>query len=296
MLSKEYRICMPITVEEYHIGQLYMIAKHSFEQSDNGEGVAVIKNEPCEHETHGKGQYTEKRIYLSSRLPSWIAAIVPNIFYVTEKAWNYYPHTITEYTCSFVPKFSVSIETKYEDNNGTSDNCLNLDEESLERREVEFVDIAYDEYPEKYYKPQEDPTKFVSQKSGRGPLQPNWRDTCKPVMCSYKYTTVRFDVWGLQGRVESYCHKAIRDVLLVGHRQAFTWMDEWHGMTMSDLREYERGMNEETNKKLGIDNFSKDPSGSSLPSTPTNTPTDKRAPVAFPSPHLPAKHTTPPPQ
>ena len=42
-----------------------MIAKHSREQSGNGEGVAVIKNEPCDHGEHGKGQYTEKQIYLS---------------------------------------------------------------------------------------------------------------------------------------------------------------------------------------------------------------------------------------
>lgn len=32
---------------------------------------------------------------LSSRLPSWVSALIPNIFYVTEKAWNYYPYTIT---------------------------------------------------------------------------------------------------------------------------------------------------------------------------------------------------------
>jgi len=50
---------------QYRIGQLYMIAKHSREQSGNGEGVAVIKNEPCDHEKHGRGQYTEKQIYLS---------------------------------------------------------------------------------------------------------------------------------------------------------------------------------------------------------------------------------------
>jgi Phosphatidylinositol transfer protein len=42
-----------------------MIAKHSHEQSGNGEGVAVIKNEPCDHPEHGKGQFTEKHIYLS---------------------------------------------------------------------------------------------------------------------------------------------------------------------------------------------------------------------------------------
>lgn len=37
-----------------------------------------------------------------SRLPYWVQAIIPKIFYVTEKAWNYYPFTITDYTVSEV--------------------------------------------------------------------------------------------------------------------------------------------------------------------------------------------------
>lgn len=121
MLLKEYRICMPLTVDEYKIGQLYMISKHSHEQSDRGEGVEVVQNEPFEDPHHGNGQFTEKRVYLNSKLPSWARAVVPKIFYVTEKAWNYYPYTITEYTCSFLPKFSIHIETKYEDNKGSND-------------------------------------------------------------------------------------------------------------------------------------------------------------------------------
>jgi hypothetical protein len=50
---------------QYRIGQLFMIAKHSHEQSQKGEGVEVVTNEPCEHPEHGKGQYTEKRVHLS---------------------------------------------------------------------------------------------------------------------------------------------------------------------------------------------------------------------------------------
>ena len=49
---------------QYKIGQLYMIAKHSNEQSAEGEGVEVVANEPHEDPQHGVGQYTEKRIYL----------------------------------------------------------------------------------------------------------------------------------------------------------------------------------------------------------------------------------------
>lgn len=41
-----------------------MIAKHSNEQSAEGEGVEVVANHPHEDIEYGAGQYTEKRIYL----------------------------------------------------------------------------------------------------------------------------------------------------------------------------------------------------------------------------------------
>ncbi|XP_033897111.3 cytoplasmic phosphatidylinositol transfer protein 1-like [Acipenser ruthenus] len=251
MLLKEYRICMPLTVEEYRIGQLYMISKHSHEQSDRGEGVEVVQNEPFEDPAHGKGQCTEKRVYLNSKLPSWARAVVPKIFYVTEKAWNYYPYTITEYTCSFLPKFSIHIETKYEDNNGSNDNIFGSEAQDVDR-EVCFVDIAYDEVPERYYKESEDLRYFKSEKTSRGLLKEGWRDSQQPIMCSYKLVTVKFEVWGLQTRVEQFVHKVVRDVLLLGHRQAFAWVDEWIDMTMDEVREFERATQEATNKKIGI--------------------------------------------
>ncbi|KAF5891813.1 cytoplasmic phosphatidylinositol transfer protein 1-like, partial [Clarias magur] len=177
------------------------------------------------------------------KLPSWARAVVPKIFYVTEKAWNYYPYTITvsnggqrghavnlgrlilHKQCSFLPKFSIHIETKYEDNNGSNDNIF--DEPRDEDTEVCFIDIAYDEIPERYYKESEDLRYFKSEKTERGLLQEGWRDTQDPIMCSYKLVTVKFEVWGLQTRVEQFVHKVIRDVLSLGHRQAFAWVDEW---------------------------------------------------------------------
>lgn len=241
---------MPLTVEEYRIGQLYMISKHSHEQSERGEGVEVVQNEPYDDPEHGKGQFTEKRIYLNNKLPSWARAVVPRIFYVTEKAWNYYPYTITEYTCSFLPKFSIHIETKYEDNKGSNDNIFGC-EPREEETEVCAVDIAYDEISERHYKESEDLRYFKSKKTDRGLLKEGWIDTQDPIMCSYKLVTVKFEVWGLQTRVEQFVHKVIRDVLLLGHRQAFAWIDEWIDMTMEEVREYERATQEATNQKIG---------------------------------------------
>uniref|UniRef100_A0A672IV90 Cytoplasmic phosphatidylinositol transfer protein 1 n=1 Tax=Salarias fasciatus TaxID=181472 RepID=A0A672IV90_SALFA len=250
----EYKDYRSKAVHGYRIGQLYMISKHSHEQSDRGEGVEVVQNEPYEDPTHGQGQFTEKRVYLNSKLPSWARAVVPKIFYVTEKAWNYYPYTITgEHTlrCSFLPKFSIHIETKYEDNKGCNDNIFDTELKDQER-EVCFVDIAYDEIPERYYKESEDLRYFKSEKTSRGILQEGWRDTQDPIMCSYKLVTVKFEVWGLQTRVEQFVHKVVRDVLLLGHRQAFAWVDEWIDMTMDEVREFERNIQEATNQKIGM--------------------------------------------
>lgn len=247
---------MPLTTEEYRIGQLYMIARHSHEQSDDDEGVEVVENVECNHPEHGKGQFTEKRIHLSSKLPYWIQSVIPRIFYVTEKAWNYFPYTITEYTCSFIPKFHISIKTRYEDNNGSTENCLGLTPIELIHREVDFVDIAYDELSPKHYKEEEDPKFFQSKLTGRGPLVEGWREATQPIMCSYKLVRASFEVWGMQTRVEYFIHRCIRDILLLGHRQAFAWIDEWYNMTLEDVRKYEQKMQAETNEKVRLRNQS----------------------------------------
>ncbi|XP_018014418.1 cytoplasmic phosphatidylinositol transfer protein 1 [Hyalella azteca] len=249
-MLKEYRICMPMTVEEYHIGQLYMIARHSAEQSDDkGEGVETIVNEPCEDPKYGKGQYAEKRIHLTSKLPSWIRSYMPRFIYVTEKSWNFYPYTITEYTCSIIPKFCVKIWTRYENNNGSNNN-VHAGTCPGETATIDFIDIATDEVRPHQYKEDEDPCKFRSVKTGRGPLSSGWRDQAGPIMCSYKLVQVSFPVFGLQTRVEDFVHKEVRNINVLSHRQAFVWMDEWHGWTMSDVRAYEARMQETTNLKI----------------------------------------------
>ncbi|XP_041425581.1 cytoplasmic phosphatidylinositol transfer protein 1 [Xenopus laevis] len=262
MLLKEYRICMPLTVEEYRIGQLYMISKHSHEQSSDGEGVEVIINEPYESAVHGKGQYTEKRVYLNRKLPAWIRGFIPKIFYITEKAWNYYPYTVTEYTCSFLPKFQIRIETKFENNNGS--NAQVFRDKPTPEEDVCFVDIAADDITEGYYKKSEDLRSFHSVKTGRGPLLDNWRETSEPIMCSYKLVAAKFEVYGFQSRVESFVHKNIRDILLAGHRQAVTWMDEWYGMSLEDVRKFEKKLQEETNCKVNSQKKAQDSKNDTL--------------------------------
>ena len=77
--------------------------------------------------------------------------------------------------CSFLPRFLIQIDTTYQDNNGSSENALNLSPDLLEQREIDHVDILSDEFSSRETTPEEDCHTFVSSKTGRGPLQEGWK-------------------------------------------------------------------------------------------------------------------------
>uniref|UniRef100_A0A1I8JM68 DDHD domain-containing protein n=1 Tax=Macrostomum lignano TaxID=282301 RepID=A0A1I8JM68_9PLAT len=244
MLVKEYRICMPLTVAEYRIAQLYMIQKKSREESTgSGSGVEIIINEPYENGPGGRGQYTFKIYHIGSHLPAWFRAILPkSALRVEEEAWNAYPYTKTRYKCPFVEKFLLEIETVYRDDGGDAENVFGLEGNDL-ARQVDYIDIVRDWVDPGHYHRDEDPRLFVSKATGRGPLADDWRRNLGGggrVMCSYKLCRVEFRYWGMQTKIERFIHDvALRKTMLRAHRQAWAWQDEWVGLSIDDIRRLE---------------------------------------------------------
>ena len=80
--------------------------------------------------------------------------------------------------------------------------------------------MAFEE-PEK-----DDPTVYMSEKTGRGPLTEDWIEdhwsecqgreqptaSGKSIMCAYKLCKVEFRYWGMQSKIERY----VDDCLLQG--------------------------------------------------------------------------------
>lgn len=77
-----------------------------------------------------------------------------------------------------------------------------MTEEQLKKRKVTLIDIAVDKGSEN--KPETDPTRIHSEKSGRGPLQRGWIDNTQPMMCCYKLATINIKFgWMISDTVES---------------------------------------------------------------------------------------------
>ena len=265
MLRKEFRIVLPITVDEYHAAQLWSVAEASKNETGGGEGIEVLNNEPYE-KNQEKGQYTKKIYHLQSRVPGFIQVLAPKgSLEFVEEAWNAYPYIKTVITNSYLKEnFEICIQSKHLTDLGESENVHKLPENEWKKTEVIKVDIANDPVSSGDYKEEFDPAKFVSKKAKRGPLGPHWIEKLKteakiyaetkqqakeqglehnekpPVyMCAYKLVSCRFKWWGLQNRVEKMIQNQEHRLFSNFHRQVFCWMDNWYGLTMNDIRELE---------------------------------------------------------
>uniref|UniRef100_UPI00358EA2A1 membrane-associated phosphatidylinositol transfer protein 2-like isoform X1 n=2 Tax=Myxine glutinosa TaxID=7769 RepID=UPI00358EA2A1 len=244
MLIKEYRIPLPLSLEEYRIAQLYMIQKKSRDETcGEGSGVEILENRPYSDGPGGSGQFTHKLYHIGMHIPAWFRSLLPKAaLRVEEQAWNAYPYTRTRYTCPFVEKFSIDIETYYKPDAGQQPDLFNLSAAEKRQVTVDVIDIVRDLLPPHEYQVDEDPRLYCSTKTGRGPLSDNWiSNEPKPIMCAYKLCKVEFRYWGMQSKIERFIHDVgLRKVMVRAHRQAWCWQDEWYGLTIEDIRQLER--------------------------------------------------------
>uniref|UniRef100_A0A5S6QLR7 DDHD domain-containing protein n=1 Tax=Trichuris muris TaxID=70415 RepID=A0A5S6QLR7_TRIMR len=246
MLIKEYRILLPLSVDEYRIAQLYMIQRKSQEETKGANsGVEIIVNEPYHHADGSSGQYTFKIYHVEGHLPAWFRSILPDsAMRIVEESWNAYPYTKTRFSCPFIDKFFLEVETKYFDDAGCQENVFNLSDAELNSRQVDVMDIVRDSISSADYKKEEDPKLYKSTVTGRGPLSDSWVEECisngTAIMCAYKLCRVQFNYWGMQSKVEKFVHDfALRRTMLRAHRQVWAWQDEWFNLSMEDIRRLE---------------------------------------------------------
>jgi len=246
-MIKEYRVPLPLTVEEYSVAQQYLNSKAGKGKID--EKVEILANEPYSNET-GKGQYVHKKIYFTNQMPYWLSLILPYSFHcLEEKSWISFPYSKSVFTCPFFgDRFLIVSETLLVDNEINVPNIFRLDEAKTLQRIVEYIDIANEPDDPLVYKAETDPKVFQSKKTQRGPLLENWMQTHKPMMCIYKLATCEFKYWGFQTKGEEYLQKvAVRDGLVSTCKRLYTSIDEWYGVSLEEIKKSGESKNVEIN-------------------------------------------------
>ncbi|KAH0787707.1 Phosphatidylinositol transfer protein [Histomonas meleagridis] len=262
----EFRIILPTSVTQYKIGNLYMTAQRSKEESEQvkGEGIETITNEPFQNENES-GQYTYKIMHFKTRIPAFLRWALPDKYcHCHEKSWNSYPHYHTEYAVPGLgDDFLMEIDSQhfpYEKNGKIPENALNLSKKELKKRKIVYLDIL-DSKP-KPDKSEYDLHGFVCPEAGiTTPLQgspkrakaneekpPLWSTHYDgEMMIAIKVVKFMFHWKGLQTIAEKFAMNTFyHNLFLDTHRQLMRLADKWYPMTIDDVRAFENQIIEES--------------------------------------------------
>jgi Phosphatidylinositol transfer protein len=186
MITVEYRIPIPVSLDEYNKALRYVIARVAESTTgEPGEGVEILVSEPFgpdnELGMREGGVHTEKLLRFRSRMPALMRRIIPtSVTEIHESSWFSNANGSrckTVYRNPFLgDRFYLSIESNHVAGVDTEENAVELAPEQLARREVVYLDIAAN-VPAKLLG--EDPSTFVSEKTGRGRLLPGWWNAVK---------------------------------------------------------------------------------------------------------------------
>ncbi|KAL3113236.1 hypothetical protein niasHT_018390 [Heterodera trifolii] len=253
MLTREFRIVMPLTTEEYQIAQMFLMDEQSRQLDeivgDKEVRVQVVRdNEPFEGQNLCNGRFTSghfsHKIYHfnSKTLPSLLRRLLPKgLMTVHEQTWNAFPYRKTDLTNPDFMKdnFLIRMETMLLSDRGTAKNAFGLTKDALnECKKMVRIDIANDTEFLNADDIHEDfrPSTFRSVCTGRGPLTEQWQTNCEPFMCAYKMVTVKFKWLGFQTVVESFMQKQFPRLFCQFNRDLFCSMDRWYALTLTPIR------------------------------------------------------------
>uniref|UniRef100_A0A7I4ACI1 C2H2-type domain-containing protein n=1 Tax=Physcomitrium patens TaxID=3218 RepID=A0A7I4ACI1_PHYPA len=232
----EMRVVLPLTVEEFRRGQRFANFKTNELNTSEGQGGQLLSTLPYEHETWGEGIYTHSLYRLGDRLPDWVTRLIPsNALILDEKTWMAYPYIRTTISIPFFNKLKIEMLSMHANDDGSTENIHNLTKTELAIRKVDMIDIAFDDVSKRDYRQELDPKLYVSKKTVRGPLRKGWRGNTVPTMCAYKLVKVEANYWGVQNRAEKLMNNGIRQIVLLTHRNAFCWLDEWFDLTLEEI-------------------------------------------------------------
>jgi len=253
VLIKEFRIVMPLTLEEFKQGQKYSVARTSKEITTGANGIEVLKVEQYKDEKTGKmGIYTYKIYHLEAYFPGWIKAILPKAaLLLYEEAWDCFPHCKTVVSSTFLgKKFSMIIETQHAEDFGEQENILDLTPEELKIRKVIQLDISGPLPDKRHYKKEEDPTLVALHKKKMGPLKKGWQKEIKEKMCCYKLVRAECKLLGFQSRAEKYMMNFEETIFMKFHRQVFCWLDDWYGLSDEQIEKFQNEMYQQMKQEL----------------------------------------------
>jgi len=245
MLLVEYRIKLPISIDQYQIAHLHTTMDMSKQYTKLGEGVEILENTPCDpaclphqkpdsRKAVTKVQRTSKRYYI----PDSITTVVGfNNVILRKSSFNKFPNFRTTITVESASgslingEFTIDTVCRKGDDVVNKDNVFRLPQEILDKRAVVDIDIVRDALPSDLVSEYEDPKKVLG-------LTDEWQESLIPRLSIVVYKLVFVKSCDPVNKevINALVIDNLNKMFNVFHRKLVCSQDRWTGLNMEDIR------------------------------------------------------------
>lgn len=251
MLLIEYRITLPLSLNQYQIAQLHTTAEMSKDFTSPGEGVEILENIPCDtaflpnqtplRKSVNKVQRTSKRYHIPDSISA--AAGLSNCI-MRESSFNGFPsfRTVVTAETGATGEFTIDTVCKKMDDI-KQNNIFKLPQVILDKRSVVDIDIVNDTLPLELVSEDEEPKNVLG-------LKDDWQSSLVPQlsMVVYKLVFVK-NSRDAPKEVNTLVMDNLRVMFTLFHRKLICSQDRWKGLNIDDIRTIEEETKDVLDKK-----------------------------------------------
>ena len=199
-MMNEYRVSMPMSLEEYKVVQFY--------------NAAMTSNfNPLLGERFSNKKYRKETMNLAGLVPDWFKPYMKtsdSLEYQAE-SWSAFPYrkVILTHKGYDTDNFYIEVETSLLKGWGERENVFNLNNKMLDRRAIYWFDLERD-----------------------------WKGSVSNVMTAYILVTAHVKRFGevSNRQICEGIHNWIKDEIVTTHKMMVTQVDMWQGtLTMRDI-------------------------------------------------------------
>jgi hypothetical protein len=233
-VEKIYITVLPMTPDEYAVGQLYTVDSMTAADPNERFRVEVVESMNVVDETLGKAHKTKKVMHLGDKIPGFLRKLIPPDACIMEEAsLNTFRRCRTRYRNRYFnhETFNMEFHTVVSKFEAMDQDSFEYDTAGIERS----VQHLHEEVVDSMY----DPTVFYHEETQRGRLGKNWideyRDRNRPMVMVQRHITV--DVNSVvMGWVAGEVEKAMRNIIRSAQQRIFCTMDKWYGKSIEDVQ------------------------------------------------------------
>lgn len=237
-VEKIYTTVLPVTTEEYAVGQQYVVVSMTEAESVGDFRVELLESTTETHEVLGKVNKTHKVMHLKSKIPSMLQSFIPEDACIVEEiAYNAGTRFHTVYRNRYFSHdtFNMAFHTVNRDGCNVLANPFGYRPEHVDGIERISLDLH-----ENIVNPDFDPSTYYHEESRRGRLQKDWvqayRDSGMPMMVCHKHLVVEINNFAM-GWVSDEIEKIMRNIVASVQQRIFCTMDKWYGRSVDEVLE-----------------------------------------------------------